>query len=259
MQTTQYRLQTSVINQMTIPFSIRLALKDEVPGFQQIFQEITDATEKDLIHVDQNFSTFRPDSLVSKFREGDPRPLVGSESFATVYSLAEISKDQTEGYFDPYFNGKYDPTGLVKGWAIQSIFNHRLRPLLADPAIVGVSLNGGGDIMAATDPHSGFTWDVGIEDPFDDTMIIGKYRLTDQGVATSGFNRRGEHIKRTPSTIRQVTIISDSLVAADVWATAGIAAGTATFIYLIGRHHLSGVFVDEQMGSVAFESGVMQS
>lgn len=258
MQSTSYPLKTAVINKMTIPFTIRIALSHEMNGFNHFFSNLIRLIVQDLTTIDREFSPFRSESLLSHFRNGDLSPLETSDRFAEVFTLSQTAKNETAGFFNPFFDSGYNPTGLVKGWAINTIFDHRLRPLLADQEIVGVSFNGGGDIITAVNSTTNFRWTVGIEDPNDDKLILGKYDLTNQGIATSGLNRRGEHISRTPSTIKQVTIISDSLVFADVWATAGMAAGTGTFNQLINTYQLSGVYVDGLQGQVPFSRGEIQ-
>lgn len=259
MKTTSYPLKTAVIDKMTIPFTVRLALNDEAPELSQLFKELISEITADLTDVDETFSPFKSTSLVTQFRAGDGSPLLTSTAFAEVFSLAQIARQETDGYFDPFFDGNYNPTGLVKGWAINQIFDQRLRPLLADPAIVGVSLNGGGDIVVAIDEQTNFRWQVGIEDPFDDTMILGQYELRNQAIATSGISRRGEHIKRMRSSLQQVTIVSDTLVFADTWATAGMAAGTEMLLKLIAKYQLTGVLVDARRGQLHFSEGSVQS
>ena len=161
----------------------------------------------------------------------------------------------TEGYFDPHFDGKFNPTGLVKGWAIEKIFDKELLPLLNQPEIVGVSLNGGGDIKTAVTNQNGFVWNVGIENPTNSNSIIGQYALTNNGIATSGISKRSEHIKRNPSSLKQATVISDSLTEADVWATAIMAAGTQQGFDLIRKNELSGVLLDSRLGEIVFQGG----
>lgn len=259
MKTTSYPLKTTVINKMTIPFTVRIAMNHDTHEFNQLFQKLLPEITQDLIEVDETFSPFKSTSLIAKFRTGDNSPLWTSSTFAEVYSLAQNARQETDGYFNPFFDGNYNPTGLVKGWAINKIFDQHLRPLLADPDIVGVSLNGGGDIIVAIADQTDFRWQIGIEDPSDDTMILGQYELANQAVATSGVSRRGEHIKRNISSLQQVTIVSNTLVFADAWATAGMAAGTETFLKLIPKYQLSGVLVDGQLGQLNFSNGGLQS
>ncbi len=90
-------------------------------------------------------------------------------------------------------------------------------------------------------------------------MILGQYELRNQAIATSGISRRGEHIKRMRSSLQQVTIVSDTLVFADTWATAGMAAGTEMLLKLIAKYQLTGVLVDARRGQLHFSEGSVQS
>ncbi len=33
-----------------------------------------------------------------------------------IFKLSEKTKKETNGYFDIFYKGKYDPSGIVKGW-----------------------------------------------------------------------------------------------------------------------------------------------
>lgn len=256
LQGKRFNLLTTVINSMNIPFTIKVAIsykakKSNNNLFKLTYRKIFD----DLDNIDKVFSPFKMQSLVSKFNHGDVAPLISSKDFQTVYALSSIARDKTENYFNPFFNNQYNPTGLVKGWAIEKIFIQRLYPLLNYKEVVGVSLNGGGDIQTAVKSESLFQWQVGIEDPNKEGWIIGQYSLTNNGIATSGVNKRGEHIKRANSKLQQVTIVDNYLTIADIWATAGMAAGTHTFLHFIKRYQLSGVLIDTALGPINFEKG----
>ncbi len=253
-----YQLLTNVINKMNVPFTIRIAVKKQTAEVKNIFNKIIQDTKLWLETIDTEFSPFKSDSLVTKFRNGNKEIILQSDRFGEVYSLSSLAKDETEGFFNPFFDGGYNPTGLVKGWAIEKIFNQKLLLLLRQAEIVGVSLNGGGDIQTAVDPKSDFQWFVGIENPQKAETIIGQYALKNSGIATSGLSKRGEHIKRVNSSIQQVTVVADSLTEADVWATAGMAAGTDKFLQLIAKNQLSGILVDKKIGEVLFERGDVQ-
>ena len=68
--------------------------------------------------VDATFSTYRPDSEVSRLdrgalASGDAHPLVRE-----VLARCERLRVRTGGYFDARATGRLDPSGLVKGWAV---------------------------------------------------------------------------------------------------------------------------------------------
>ncbi len=89
----------------------------------------------------------------------------------------------------------FDPTGLVKGWAVD-----RAAEALVGLAGTSSCINAGGDlrIVSSADlPLSGegsISWRVGIEDPRDRSQIASTVSLTGGAVATSGTAARGAHL-----------------------------------------------------------------
>ena len=255
---TKYYFPNEVINQMNIPFTVKLATKDPDDVVKEQLKVATEKIDEWLYQVDLKFSPFRYDSLVSKFQRGDKTPLLESKNFQSVYAQSVLAEQMTDKIFTPYFAGRYDPTGLVKGWAIEKAFDKYLKPLLKDPMIAGVSLNGGGDIKFATSPQTDFRWGIGIENPDDLTEIIATYYLKNGAIATSGNSKRGEHIIRiNPNDVEQVTVISQSLVEADIWATVGVSAGIDKFSTMINEHQLSGLLIDKHRSHLNFSEGAM--
>src|SRR3954465_13879310 len=71
--------------------------------------------------IDELFSPYRPDSLVSRINDGrlaivDAGPLVNE-----VLPPPDRHEARTRGYFSPRRGGVLDPSGLVKGWAIARV------------------------------------------------------------------------------------------------------------------------------------------
>lgn len=258
MQNEQYYFPNKVINQMNIPFTIKLATKDPDEIVMGQLKSVSEQIDERLHQIDLDFSPFRYDSLVSKFQRGDQSPLMESSDFQSVYAQATLAEQMTDSIFTPYFAGRFDPTGLVKGWAIEQVFDQYLKPLLKDPKIEAVSLNGGGDMKLATAPNSDFRWGIGIENPDDLKQIIATYYLKNGSVATSGNSKRGEHIIRMhENEVKQVTVVSNSLVDADVWATVGISAGIDKFSTMINEYNLSGLLIDKERNPLNFSEGAI--
>ena len=105
--------------------------------------------------------------------------------------LAECDRltAETDGYFSASWAGAVDPTGLVKGWAIE-----RASALLRARGSVNHAINGGGDMQLAGESHPGQPWRVGIADPLDRTRVLTVVTGRDIAVATSGTAERGAHI-----------------------------------------------------------------
>jgi FAD:protein FMN transferase len=185
--------------------------------------------------IDEIFSPYRPDSDISALRRGevsveDCDPLV-----ARVLDLGAEAFRRTDGYFalwrpGPDGDEELDPSGLVKGWAIQRAARH-----LAALGDDDYYLNAGGDIvlgLAVSDdaPAVRQPWRIGVEDPFRPGALIGVVPLAGGGLATSGLAHRGHHIvdphTGQPATeVMSATVIGPSLLWADVFATACCAVG----------------------------------
>ncbi|TVT10042.1 FAD:protein FMN transferase [Amycolatopsis bartoniae] len=175
--------------------------------------------------ADELFSTYRPDSQVSAIRRHELSPEHGHPWVTEVVALCEEARERTEGYFDAWLPGGFDPSGLVKGWAAERAAAH-----LAHLRGVDHYLNAGGDITGhvATAQHP--AWQVAIQDPRHADAFLTVLELRTGGVATSGSTERGRHIVdphtgRRPGELLAVTVTGPTLLWADVFATAAFARG----------------------------------
>ncbi len=74
----------------------------------------------DLRAVDEEFSPYRPDSAVARIRGGLATIAEGSQRIREVADRANHWRDRTGGRFDARRpDGTWDPSGLVKGWAVE--------------------------------------------------------------------------------------------------------------------------------------------
>ena len=182
-----------------------------------------------LREVDALFSTYRADSEVSRVNAGtlalaDVHPLVRE-----VNDLAVIARARTRGLFDvhlPVNGGRtYDPSGLVKGWAVE-----RAATLLAALPEHDFCLNVGGDVAVGCRRKDAEPWRVAIEDPRAPGVLLGVVERRDGGVATSGTAARGAHLVdprdgSRPTALLSVTVLGPSIRWADVLATAAFVRG----------------------------------
>lgn len=177
--------------------------------------------------VDKKFSTYKADSEITKINKG----LLGRDNFsaemAEIFRLSEQTKQQTRGYFDiEMAKNIYDPSGLVKGWAIFNAAN-----LLARRGFANFYVEAGGDIQAVGHNQAGEKWKVGIRNPFNKSEIVKVVYLSDRGMATSGSYERGAHIynphqpQKKISDIVSLTVIGPNIYEADRFATAAFAMG----------------------------------
>lgn len=185
-------------------------------------EEVITAAYDELRCVDRLFSTYRDDSQVMRLRRGELAAADADPRVQQVLALCEEARERTDGWFDVDLPGGLDPSGLVKGWAVE-----RALAVLGRLPRVDVCLNVGGDVAVRT---SGEPFGVGIEDPHDRTRVVAAVPLAAGGLATSGTSARGAHILdprsgRPVVSVASVSVTGPSLMWADVWATAAFARG----------------------------------
>lgn len=175
--------------------------------------------------VDIVFSTWKPHSMVSRYARGDISLAECPPEVAEVIALGERAETESGGAFSIHRDAEFDPSGVVKGWAIERAARHLLTLSGTD-----FCLSAGGDLICNTRTTSGGSWRVGIEDPADPRRIIARVALVSGAVATSGTTHRGQHLTdartgQPPAGIRSVSVICPSLTWADIDATAAYALG----------------------------------
>lgn len=137
-------------------------------------------------YVDDKFSPYKETSEVSRINQRKLRRQQYSADMRLVLSLCELTRQQTDGYFDINHNGRLDPSGLVKGWSIWQAAR-----LLKRRGYRNFYVDAGGDVQVAGRNAEGRPWRVGIRNPFDDREIVKVLALDDEGIATSGTACRG--------------------------------------------------------------------
>jgi thiamine biosynthesis lipoprotein len=165
--------------------------------------------------VDATFSTHRADSEIARLARGEalePHPLVSA-----VLARCDALREDTGGYFDARAGGALDPSGYVKGWAVE-----RAAALLEGE----VCVNAGGDVRVRG------AWRVGIQHPRERGQVAAVIGVRDAGVATTGAYERGSHVLdphtgRPPEGVLSVTVVGPDLGVADAYATAAFAMGRA--------------------------------
>ena len=69
-------------------------------------------------HVDEVFSTYKQDSVISQLRRGDLKIEGCSPEVIEVWNSCANARHLSDGAFDPWkVTGGFDPSGYVKGWA----------------------------------------------------------------------------------------------------------------------------------------------
>jgi thiamine biosynthesis lipoprotein len=96
------------------------------------------------VWVDETFSIYKPSSEMSQINRGTLRVDQCSEEMRQVLELGEQTRRQSHGYFDIVHDGRYDPTGIVKGWAV-----HNAACMLSAEGFNHFYIDAGGDIQLA--------------------------------------------------------------------------------------------------------------
>jgi len=187
-----------------------------------------------LHRADAVFSTWDRQSPVSRLRRGEA--LLGDlpPEVAEVAAECQAARQASGGWFDPWaMPGGFDPTGLVKGWAVE-----RALAVLRRSGIAAAMVNGGGDLAAFGSPAPGRRWRVGIRHPWRADALAGIIEVG-AAVATSGCYERGPHLI-DPATglasgrAASATVTGPSLAMADALATA-VAVGGDDALAAVGR------------------------
>ena len=216
----------------------------------------TERIERQLHEIDLKFSPFRYDSLVSRFQRGDQTPLTSSDDFKNIYNSAILSEQMTNGTYHPYFAGQFDPSVIVKAWAIERVFDESLKPLLSNPEVVGVCLSADGDSKFATKMNSDFRWTIKVPNTETDEALT-TYYLKNGAISTFNNDGFGNSIKMNHSDVKQTTIIRSSLVEADIWSLVGNSSSLEEFMYFIAHYNLTGILVDKNEQVINFNLGTV--
>ena len=128
-------------------------------------------------YVDEKFSTYKDTSEIMSINRGETKELEASDDMREVLKLSEETKLATEGYFNirkP--DGKYDPSGLVKGWAIKNAGD-----ILIKNGFQNFYVEAGGDIQTKGHNKEGKKWSVGIRNPFNRDENVKIVYIEDKG------------------------------------------------------------------------------
>ena len=152
-------------------------------------------------------------------------------------------------------NTSIDLGGIGKGYT-----SDRIADLLKNRGVKSAIISLGGNVHAIGKRNDGSEWTVGITDPHNKSQLIGKLKISDKAVITSGayqryFEQEGityHHIidpttgKSADSGLASVTVITDSGMTADGLSTALFVMGLDKAIELWrSSSDFDAVFVDD--------------
>ncbi len=206
---------------------VSLDLRDETVPDGAIDAAV-DAAFAWLHDVDRRFSPFKPDSEVARLSRGELSEADASPDLRWVLELCDGVRRTSGGAFDirrHRRDGGLDPSGLVKGWAVE-----RAADMLDRAGARAYSISAGGDLFCRGQPEAGRPWRVGIQHPLRRDAIARVVAACDLAVATSGAYERGEHVidpltGQGPRGLLSMTVVGPSLTLADAYATAAFAMG----------------------------------
>ncbi len=207
--------------------------------------------------VDQQFSPYKKSSEVSKINRKEITEKDYSLEMQEILKLSQEIKRKTHGYFDIYYKGYLDPSGIVKGWAIQ-----KGAELLREKGLHNFFIDAGGDIQV-DGLKNGKKWKVGIRNPFNKDEVIKIVTLSNEAIATSGTYVRGDHIydplkkNKVVSEIVSLSVVSTSILEADLLATAAFAMGKKGIEFINSYDGVDGYMIDTK-GVATYTQGFMR-
>jgi len=224
---------------MGLPISIDIPGCDNSQAFDWAFARLR--------QIDKKFSTYKPDSEVSRYIKGEVSEDGLSPEFKNVIKACRRAEKLTDGYFSAWAAGAFDPNGYVKGWAIS-----RAGEIIEKAGFKTYCIGAGGDILARSNTDK--TWNIGIQDPHNKTEILNLLSISNGAVCTSGNYERGPHItnpitKKPADELLSVTIAGPDIVWADILATAVYAMGENGISFMSSQPGYSYLIVDKS-GSV---------
>ena len=176
--------------------------------------------------VDQLFSTYLPDSQVSRLRRGEIEIKEADQPVQQVWQACLEIKEVSDGAFDPWaVPGGFDPSGYVKGWAADQVSEQ-----LTKQGAKHIQVNAGGDISVRGGKDANTPWKLAVAHPSIKGEISKLYSITTGAIATSGSAERGDHIidphsKTVAVGARSATVIGPDAGISDALATALVVSG----------------------------------
>ncbi len=201
-------------------------VRDTVP--RAAVEAAFDAFFATLRELEARFSPFLPDSDVSRIADGRLAEVDASPDVRFVLAACDHLAAASRGAFDARrhrADGRLDPSGFVKGWAVDEALRH-----LDDAGLRRFAVNAGGDVVVRGRPELDRGWVVGIRHPDRPDAVAARLELDAGAVATSGLYERPGHIRdprtgRPPGDLVSLTVVGPELTWADAYATAAFAMG----------------------------------
>jgi thiamine biosynthesis lipoprotein len=186
--------------------------------------------KKFVFEVDEVFSTYKSESVISKLRRDEIEIGGCSDDVLEVWNACGFASELSDGAFNPWaVAGGFDPSGYVKGWAAD-----RVADMLVAAGVEHVQVNAAGDLTLwggfLTNEGVREPWKIGVVNPDNRQEVLRVFEITDGAIATSGTYERGAHIIDPHSGLiaigaKSATVIGPAGGLADAMATALMVAG----------------------------------
>jgi FAD:protein FMN transferase len=180
-----------------------------------------------LHRIDAIFSTFRADSELSRLQRGELGPAERSPEMVEVLGLASECQERTQGTYRLCWrrDGVPDPTGIVKGWAVD-----RASLILATSGVPDHLVSSAGHIRLSGHPEPDRVWTTGIAHPHQLGLLVAAVNVTDIGMATWDSAQPGRRTTETPTEstaegVASVTVIGVSSATAYGYAVGAVNLG----------------------------------
>ena len=183
---------------------------------------VIDGVEVFFREVDEELSTYKVSSAVSKIRSGKLKIEDASEMVQEVWRGCAKAKELSFGSFDPWqVEGGFDPSGYVKGWAAE-----KAADMLVSAGCDQVQVNAAGDIaLRGSEP-----WKIGVVNPDNRAEIVQVFEITNGNIATSGHYEKGAHIKDPHTGVIAIGAKSGTVIGPD----GGVCDALATALMVDG-------------------------
>lgn len=210
---------------------------------------VVERTFARLNEIEDRFSTYRPNSEICQIRDGAMARTSAHPETQQILNVCDELYEESGGIFDAWHagrDGKLEPAGYVKGWAIGVAAN-----LLRDGGVDNFSLGIGGDICASGGGPGGIGWSVGVVDPRRNTTLVARVALRDAAIATSGLSERPDHLRDSATGETAVSPwLSFTVVGPDIARVDAL----ATICFIEGRPGMSRVDQQPGYGALAMDA-----
>ena len=236
-----------VVNVMGMPVTVHVV-------DHKARNEAIDAVYDDFGLLDRTFSPFIRESAVSRINRGELRSEDAGQLVNQAIDLCRLYEQATDGYFSAWIDGRFDPSGLIKGWAID-----RACSILDNNWYHDYFVDAGGDVQTRGRNAEGKPWRIGIRHPVERDKVARVVLARGLAVATSGTYEKGEHILdphngKPANAWLSFTVAGPDIVYADVLATACFAMGVAGLDFVSHRAGYEAYAIDNQLRA-AYTSG----